>query len=61
MTNEGWKVILGTSNVKRHYSFDKYPGYKPYQIKKCCNKETFKAESGIKKKKKNTAIPCEKY
>ena len=40
-----WKVILGTSNVKRNYEPKAYD--EPYVVKKCCQMETFKAEAAM--------------
>ena len=40
-----WKVILGTSNVKRNY--DPKSSDEPYVVKKCCRMESFKAEAAM--------------
>ena len=45
MTDE-WKVVLGTSNVKRNYDPKKFE-FEPYTVKKCCRMETFKAEAAM--------------
>ena len=43
---EDWKVILGTSNVKRNYDPKNFE-FEAYKVKKCCRMETFKAEAAM--------------
>lgn len=37
------RILIGSSNVNRFYSPEKFKDYKPYTMVKCCNKETYKA------------------
>ena len=42
MTSEG--RLIGTSNVNRVYDPELFPAYKPYIMRKCCNKEVLLVE-----------------
>ena len=42
MADTGFKVLIGTSNVKRHYDPEVYSDYEPYKMVKCCNMEVFR-------------------
>ena len=37
------RILIGSSNVNRFYSPEKFKDYKSYTMVKCCNKETYKA------------------
>ena len=37
------RILIGSSNINRFYSPEKFREYKPYTMVKCCNWETYKA------------------
>ena len=37
------RILIGSSNVNRFYSPEKFREYKPYTMVKCCNVETYRA------------------
>ena len=39
--------MIGTSNVKRIYDPDSFTQFKPYLMRKCCNKEVFIVELSL--------------
>ena len=40
------RILIGSSNVNRFYTPEKFKEYKPYTMVKCCNAETYKARMG---------------
>jgi hypothetical protein len=41
------RIILGSSNMQRFYSADKYKEFKPYMMSKTCTLEVFRARMTI--------------
>ena len=40
------RILIGSSNVYRFYSAEKYSSYKPYNLVRCVNIETYRARMG---------------